>query len=102
MAHNHFRRNHKTLKELTVRKSQEGLESSPMRQNLPVREEAPAGRLSLPAGLGVVLAWLVGRVVAGHCGELTPSFIEVSGLWQKVRFLYSSSDMKVHNNNEKQ
>lgn len=29
----------------------------------------------------------VSQVLAGHCGWLTAGFVEVSGLWQKVRFL---------------
>lgn len=68
-----------------------------------------AGRFSLPATLcGVFAQWQeVGRVVLGHCGEPTPGCVEVSGLWQKVRFFFflnSSSNMKVHrkyNNNHK-
>lgn len=27
------------------------------------------------------------QVLVGHCGRLTAGFVEVSGLWQKVRFL---------------
>lgn len=44
----------------------------------------------------------VGRSVGlpwGTEGELMPAVVEVSGLWQKVRFLYSSSNMKVHHYN---
>lgn len=45
----------------------------------------------------MVWLWYAVEAAGRSFGRVaTPGRVEVSGLWQKVRFLNSSSDMKVH------
>lgn len=61
-------------------------ESSPMKQNKESSQPS-SQRDREERRIGPLLSEPVGRVFTGHCGELPPGCVEVSGLWQKVRFL---------------
>lgn len=61
-------------------------ESSPMKQNK--ESSRPSSQRDREERrIGPSLSEPVGRVFTGHCGKLPPGCVEVSGLWQKVRFL---------------
>lgn len=100
------------LKEFTVRKSRntnmnQALWSKTNQRNQPTNRSErggtpPRGSVSFLLCCGRVAVEVAGGrsgCFTGHCGALTPGCVEVSGLWQKVRFLYSSSNMTVHHYN---
>lgn len=52
------------------------------------RKEETEGHGEVKGGTpGLLPLGPVSQVLAGHCGWLTAGLVEVSGLWQKVRFL---------------